>query len=131
MLTLQAEFARDVMTVGPYSVAATDTPAEAAEFLTDRGFGAAVVIDDAGHPVGVVTKTDLLIHQREASGETAKQATVQDVMTPAVFTVRPDTPIRSVVEQLLVLNVHHLFVADETGTIVGVITPTDLVRKLR
>ncbi|HVL13261.1 MAG TPA: CBS domain-containing protein, partial [Gemmata sp.] len=55
---------------------------------------------------------------------------VTEFMTPAVFSVRPDTPARSVVEQLLALNVHHLFVADEAGVIVGVISPVDVLRKL-
>jgi CBS domain-containing protein len=38
---------------------------EALELLTDRGFGAAPVIDEAGRPVGVVSRTDILIHERE------------------------------------------------------------------
>ena len=41
-----------------------------------------------------------------------------------------DTPARSVVEQLLALNVHHLFVSDAAGIIVGVISPVDVLRKL-
>ena len=40
------------------------------------------------------------------------------------------TPPRSVVEQLLALNVHHLFVSDAAGVIVGVISPVDVLRKL-
>jgi CBS-domain-containing membrane protein len=51
-------------------------------------------------------------------------------MTPAVFSVRPDTPARSVVEQLLALNVHHLFVSDAAGVVVGVISPIDVLKKL-
>jgi CBS domain-containing protein len=38
---------------------------EALELLTDRGFGAAPVIDEAGRPIGVVSRTDILIHERE------------------------------------------------------------------
>ena len=39
---------------------------------------------------------------------------------------------RSVVliEQLLALNVHHLFVTDPAGVVVGVISPIDVLRKL-
>ncbi len=131
MLTLRADTARDLMTPGPYSLADTDTAEQAAAFLTDRGFGAAVVIDDAGHPLGVVTKTDLLIYTRErAAGKKVEPATVLDVMTPAVFSVREDTPAKSVVEQLVALNVHHLFVTDKAGVVVGVISPFDVVKKL-
>ena len=130
-MNLLADSARELMTPGPYSLTATSTVAQATAFLTDRGFGAAVVIDEAGRPLGVVTKTDLLIHTRErpaASG--TDSATVRDVMTPAVFSVRVDTPARSVVEQMVALNVHHLFVVDGTGVVVGVVSPLDVLKKL-
>jgi CBS-domain-containing membrane protein len=51
-------------------------------------------------------------------------------MTPTVFTVSADTPARSVVTQLVALNVKHLFVADAAGVLVGIITPTDVLKKL-
>lgn len=130
-LTLQARTAADLMTPGPTSLTATATVTEATEFLTARGFGAAVVIDDAGHGIGVVTKTDVLVHARQRQpGMEPDDTPVTEFMTPAVFSVRPETPAASVVEQLLVLNVHHLFVADPHGVIVGVISPIDVLRKL-
>lgn len=130
-ITLLAETAADIMAPGPVSIEATATVAEAAEFLTARGYGAAVVIDAAGHPVGVITKTDLLIHAREDARGLEDDATaVKDVMTPAVFSVRQDTSARSVIDQLHALNVHHLFVTDASGILVGVISPIDVLRKL-
>ena len=130
-LTLRAVTAEEIMTPGPVSLADTATVAEAAAFLTERGFGSSVVIDPAGHPIGVVTKTDLVLHARHHPVSTPEDLTpVKSVMTPAVFSVRTDTPARSVVEQLLALNVHHLFVADPAGVIVGVISPMDVLKKL-
>lgn len=130
-LTLHADTARDLMTPGPVSLAADATVPEATAFLTERGFGAAMIIDEAGHPLGVVTKTDLLVHAREhRPGLEPDDTPVGEVMTPAVFAVREDAPARSVVEQLLTLNVHHLFVTDPTGVVVGVISPVDVVKKL-
>ena len=123
------------MTPGPFSLRATATISEATTFLTSRGFGAAVVIDEAGHPLGVVTKTDLLVYQREKSdrphGPGHHAATVRDIMTPATFTVRENTLIGSVVEQMLELNVHHLFVTDAASVVVGVISPIDILKKLK
>jgi CBS domain-containing protein len=131
-LTLQAATAADLMSAGPVSIADTDTVPEAVEFLTGRGFGAAVVIDAAGHPIGVVTKTDVLLHtRRHKPGLEPDDTPVTEVMTPAVFSVRPDTSARSVVEQLLELHVHHLFVTDASGVIVGVISPVDVLKKLK
>lgn len=130
-ITLLADTAADLMTAGPVSLQDTATAADAAAFLTARGFGAAVVIDPAGHPVGVVTKTDLLVHARgRAAGLEADRTAVKGLMTPAVFSVKADTPARSVVEQFLALNVHHLFVTDAAGVLVGVISPVDVLKKL-
>jgi CBS-domain-containing membrane protein len=131
-LTLHAATAADLMTAGPVSIADTDTVPEAVAFLAERGFGAAVVIDDAGHPIGVVTKTDVLMHtRRRRPGLEPDDTPVTEVMTPAVFSVRPDTSARSVVEQLLEIGVHHLFVTDAGGVVVGVISPADVLKKLK
>jgi CBS domain-containing protein len=130
-LRLLADTAADLMTAGPVSLPHAATVADAAAFLTARGFGAAVVIDAAGRPVGVVTRSDLLIH---VCGRTAglehNPTPVHSVMTPTVFSVSADTPARSVVAQLLALNVKHLFVSDASGVLVGIITPADVLKKL-
>jgi CBS domain-containing protein len=142
------------MTVNPISIHAGASVQEALAMLTDRGFSAAPVIDEAGRPVGVLSRTDLLVHQRErgASGqlmdltdwdtpphrihegfgvEVVDPARVRDIMTPVVFTVLLDTPVPQVVEQMLALKVHHLFVVDEDRALVGVISPLDILRHLR
>jgi CBS-domain-containing membrane protein len=51
-------------------------------------------------------------------------------MTEGVFSVQESTPARSVVSQMVALNVHHLFVVDGTGVVVGVIGTLDVLRKL-
>jgi CBS domain-containing protein len=131
-LTLQAHTAADLMNPGPVSIADSDTVPDAVEFLTKRGFGAAVVIDAAGHPIGVITKTDILVHTaRRKPGLEPDETPVTEIMTPAVFSVRPDTTAQSIVEQLLEIGVHHLFVMDTGRVIVGVISPVDVLRKLK
>jgi CBS-domain-containing membrane protein len=97
-------------------------------FLTNKGFSAAPVIDEAGHPVGVVSQTNLVIHGRERQVD---DTSVRTVMTPAVFSVVPETPASKVVEQMLALQVHRLFVVDQTGVLVGVISAFDVLRHLR
>jgi CBS domain-containing protein len=146
------------MTPNPVSIRATASLREALLLLHDRNIDAAPVIDDAGHAVGVISRSDLLTHDREtavrdggtpeyytrrdphpAGGESSPEACgfnvsditrVCDVMTGAVFSVRPDTPAASVVEQLLALNVHRLFVVGDDGILTGVITTTDVLRHL-
>lgn len=119
-ITLLADTAADLMTAGPVSLPHAATVADAAAFFRSRGFGAAVVLDAAGRPAGVVTKSDLLVHAcGRAEGLEHNPTPVESVMTPTVFSVRADTPARSVVSQLLALNVKHLFVADAAGVLVS------------
>jgi len=147
-LSLKAHVAAELMSPNPVSIAETATLREALALLTDKGFSAAPVIDEAGRPVGVLSRTDLLIHQRECvhhlpvarEGETIPEGfevedvdrtSVRDVMTPVVFSVEPETTSRAVVNQLLGLNVHRLFVVDEAGILVGVISTVDVLRHLQ
>jgi CBS domain-containing protein len=144
-LTLHPWTAADLMTPDPQSLRQDATVAEAVAFLSTRGFSAAPVIDEAGRPVGVVSRTDLLQHHGQrtvrllavplapegAGTEPAVRTPVRSVMTPAVFCVRIDTPIAKVVDKMLALNVRRLFVVDEAAVLVGVISAFDVLRGLR
>jgi CBS domain-containing protein len=143
-LVLGARAAADLMTPNPVSLRETVTAGEAAAFLTERGISAAPVINEAGTPVGVLSQTDLVVHDRETVESLAarrrrggdsrrlpeEEALVRDLMTPAVFTVRLEAPAAQVVEDMLALRVHRLFVVDDGGVLVGVVTATDILRRL-
>jgi CBS domain-containing protein len=150
------------MTSNPVSLRETATAREAAYFLTERGISAAPVINEAGIPIGVLSQTDLVIHDRETPnaftnheayvGEFLEfapvrdetrgicnefkvdliddKAIVGDLMTPTVFSVPLDAPSNQVVKVMLALRVHRLFVVDDGGALVGVVTATDVLRCL-
>jgi CBS domain-containing protein len=158
-MVLRAETAADLMTEKPVSLRDSATVAEAIALFTDKGFSAAPVIDPAGRPVGVVSQSDILVHDREKANylepvpeyyerenlsarlgervpagfqvEKADQTQVRDIMTPTVFSVAPDTSAPVVVGHLLALKVHRLFVVDEDGILVGVISALDILRALQ
>jgi CBS domain-containing protein len=153
-LVLAAQRAADLMSPNPVSLEADATVQEAVALMTDRGFSAAPVIDEAGHPVGVLSRTDILVHEREQvrhamladesawetpqrraregySVEVVDATRVADIMTPAVFTVGLDTPAAEVVQQMLGLKVHQMFVVDPDQSLVGVITALDVLRHLQ
>jgi CBS domain-containing protein len=147
------------MTPDPLSIRADATIREAVAFLTDKGFSAAPVIDGAGRPVGVLSRADIIVHDREkveylepvpeyydkgtvvaptgeslADGFQVEKADVErvgDIMTPVVFSVTPETPARRVVENMLALKVHRLFVVDKDGTLIGVISALDVLKHIR
>lgn len=146
-MTLDAATAVELMTDNPVSIRAEASIMEAVALLTDRGFSAAPVIDEAGRPVGVVSRADILVHDREFHRapvfpegrlmpegfgvEECDPSTVADIMTPGVFAVSPETSTASVVEQMLALHVHQLFVVDEQGLLIGVVSALDILRHLK
>jgi CBS-domain-containing membrane protein len=157
-LTLLDATAAELMSPNPISIRRDATVREATTLLTDHEFSAAPVIDEAGRPVGVVSRSDILVHDREhgrflrpvdtytRAGLTTRDGerlppdweveevdptTVEEIMTPGVFAVPADAPLAEVVDQLVKLRVHRLFVTDSTGTLIGVISTLDLLRRLR
>ena len=67
----------------------------------------------------------------ETSPARPHQTSVRDLMTPAVFSVTPQTPAAQVVEELLALDVQRLFVIDNDGTLVGSIRARDVLSHLQ
>jgi CBS domain-containing protein len=145
LIALHAATASDLMVENPVSIREDATVHDAVRLFTKHGITAAPVVDAAGRPVGVISHTDLIVHarvkldwppraengRRKDDGPGHEDAMpVGELMTPAVFSVAPDTPAGSVIEQLLALKVHHLFVLDATGVLVGVIGATDVLRNL-
>jgi CBS domain-containing protein len=156
-LTLKAWTAADLMTDHVVSIPEDAPLHEAIAVLTDRGFSGAPVINDAGRPVGVISASDILVHDRndpiyakrvpeyythldlraaigeDVSGfevEAVDRTMVRDVMTPVVFSIRPEAPARQVIDELLNLRVHRLFVIDRDDVLVGVIAMSDILRRL-
>jgi CBS domain-containing protein len=151
--------AEELMTPNPVSISQNATVHEAAVFLTQREISAAPVIDEAGRPVGVLSRADIVRYEREkvehlvpvveaeafeemtlSSGERMKEGfqievtdrtLVQDLMTPAIISVLPRAPVVEVVAKLVAMRLHRLFVVDEAGILVGVISTFDVLRKLR
>jgi CBS domain-containing protein len=152
-LALEAATAAELMTPKVVSLPATATAEEAAAFLTDKGLNTVPVMGEDGRPVGVLSRTDVVAHASEdgrsvpprAEGDGRAGAAdsrvvvvekvgptqVRDIMTPFVFAVGPQTPAATVVGAILSLGVHHLFVADPQGGILGVISTIDVLRRLR
>jgi len=148
--------AADFMTANPVSIGEDATVQELVALLTERNISGAPVINEAGRPVGVVTQADVLVHDREKGeystpvsdvndwidleahpfklGEAGAHVILTDptlvseIMTPVVFSVSVHTPGRKVVDELLSMKVHRLFVVDDDGALVGVISPLDVLR---
>jgi CBS domain-containing protein len=156
---LEADTAAELMTTEPVTISQNATLREAIELLIDRHVSAVPVVDTAGRAVGVISRSDIVEHDREtvsharqapeyftrrdltrAAGEELSsgfqveqvdRTRVREVMTPALFSVRPGDSAEEVIGQLKTLGVHRLFVLDDAGVLVGVISTSDVVRNLK
>jgi CBS-domain-containing membrane protein len=128
-----AKTAKDVMMANPLSISRNAAISVAAQFLTDNGISAAPVIDEAGRPVGVLSRADLVRHaQFDGSTESRRRHTmVGEIMTPVVYFVRPETSLMTVIDDLLDCMVHRLFVVDDLGVLIGVISAIDVLRSFQ
>lgn len=136
-LTLAAETAADLMRGGLVTLPEDATVAEALAFFIDHNITVAPVVRDGGEPVGVLSVTDLLVHVRaclvpdRGGAGRVEPATAADLMTGIIFTVDARTPPAAVVRDMLRSSVHHLFVTDAAGKMIGVISTSDVLRRLR
>jgi arabinose-5-phosphate isomerase len=116
---------RDVMHTGAsMPLAPLGTPmSEAILEMTARGFGCVGISDARGLLVGIITDGDLRRHMRN----NLLDALVDDVMTRAPKTVRPDQLLSETLDILNSMKVTALF-AVEAGKPVGIVHVHDLLR---
>src|SRR5262245_40198288 len=74
---LSARTAADLMTENPVSIDHDATVREAVALFTAKGFNVAPVINDAGKPVGVLSSSDILVHDQERPEYLATAAAVE------------------------------------------------------
>jgi CBS domain-containing protein len=126
-LTLEAKTAEELMTPNPVSISEHAAIIDAASVLSNREFSALAVINEAGRPVGVISRTDIVRCEAKPSTTTD----VREIMTAIVVSVRPEDPAWEVIAKMVAFKLHRLFVVDKTGVLIGVISTFDIVRKLR
>ncbi len=109
-----------VLTVGP-----AHTLRDAARLMTEKGVGAAVVIDDESGGPGVVSERDIL--NSLGRGEDPDAERVGDHMTDKVISAAPDWSLERAAVEMARRHIRHLVVVDG-GELVGMLSMRDIVR---
>jgi CBS domain-containing protein len=109
-----------VMSGGAICVSPDLPVKELIELLVDRGFSGAPVVDSAGKPIGVVSRSDLLDDHRHAL--------VRDIMMPIAFTLPENASLSHAAALMAYENVHRIPVIGVDGSVVGIVTSMDITR---
>jgi CBS domain-containing protein len=109
-----------VLTVGP-----SHTLRDAARLMSERGVGAAVVIDPDGHGPGILTERDLLMSV--AAGQDPDVELVANHLTRDVVFAEPGWSLEEAAAAMVRGGFRHLIVV-ERGETVGILSVRDIVR---
>ncbi|HEY7195194.1 MAG TPA: CBS domain-containing protein [Gemmatimonadales bacterium] len=113
-------------------VLATASPDEtiraAAQRMAEFDVGALVVLkeDRATRAVGVITDRDIVL-RCVAERRNPEHATVSEMMTTPVFTVRDETPIHEALAKMAAAGTRRLVVVAEGERVAGVLTLDDII----
>lgn len=118
----------DLMTTPVLTLDASTSIADAADGMLQSDIKSVLVIDEECTPRGILTSTDILGVTADADDPT--EITVSDEMTTDIHTVTEDTPIVTVAGKMREYNINHMPVVDETETVVGMLTQTDITTHL-
>lgn len=149
-LLLDGVVAADLMSASIVSIKHSSSLGEAVSLLIERDLHALPVLNEHGDPVGVLSRSDVVAYDVERyhslqqaemlvdgplmvrrPSVPAPEALVEDIMTRVVYSVTSKTPAKSVIDGMLVLGVHRLFVTDAAGKLLGVISSNDILRHLK
>jgi CBS domain-containing protein len=119
---------REIMTEPVMTVEPDEPLSEVAWAMERKAIRSLAVVDAACRPVGILTSTDF-IHMAADEADPAA-ATVGDYMTTDVETTAADAAVTDVADRLLSGGFNHMPVVDADGGVVGILSSTDLLRRL-
>ena len=109
-----------VLTLGP-----GHTLREAARRMTEKGVGAAVVIDEEQPHPAIVSERDIL--RSIGRGEDPDAELVRDHMSGTVISAAPDWSLERAAMEMSRRHIRHLVIVDG-GDIAGVLSMRDIMR---
>ena len=117
---------RDWMS-SPVVVVDPDTSVSYAMTLMRRRNIHSVVVDvsDKNPAYGILTTTDIR-DKIVAADRNPAETKVREIMSGPIITAKPDWTLKECSKVMQEKNFHHLPVADEGGTLVGLISATDI-----
>jgi CBS domain-containing protein len=84
-----------------------------------------VAMSEKNPKYGIVTSTDIR-DKIVAAGRNPAEMSVRDIMSGPIITGNPDWTLMECSQVMQEKHIHHLPIADESGTLIGLISATDI-----
>jgi CBS domain-containing protein len=98
---------------------------DALKLMAERNIGAVLVLD-AGRPVGILSERDYA-RQVILKGKTSKETPVREIMTARVVFVRPEQQIDECMALMTDKRIRHLPVLEDDA-LIGIVSVGDVVK---
>jgi predicted transcriptional regulator len=116
----------DIMTRKVLTVASDASLDDVSWGLALKKVQGAPVRDDRGRLVGILSKSDVgLVGRLPPSNE---RLTASDAMTPMLYAIKKGQTVKEAASRFVDTGAHQLIVFDEAGQMVGIVTPTDILK---
>jgi CBS domain-containing protein len=102
---------------------------DAAKLMVKNKVGSAVVLDVDGKLAGIITERDIL-KKVSALNKPSKDIAAQDIMSHPVLTINTYDSIETAAALMAKNKIKRLVVLEEDGSLLGVLSVTDIARKL-
>jgi len=117
---------KDIMTKALISVNPTTTVVQIAKMMEQGGIGA-VLVKENDNLVGIITDRDFAT--KIAANNLPFDTQVEKIMSSPLISINHDEPISAAAQMMYSKKIRKLAVS-ENGTIVGLVTSTDLVNQI-
>ncbi len=103
-----------------------------AKLMIKNRVGSVVLMDGDEKPVGIITERDILrkVVVAAAPDKPAKDIAVQDIMSSPVIMIKAFDSIETAAAVMAKNRVKRLVVVEQDGSLAGVLSVTDIARKL-
>lgn len=148
----------DLMTPEPYSINIEQNVEGIFRILEDKKISAIPVVNDKRQLIGVISQTDLLkfLYKKIDSASKVvasfqgadldlplsevlpeflklkefKSVSVKELMTKFVYSVNVNANANGIMKEMQEKKIHRMYVLDNTGILIGVITTLDIFKRL-
>jgi CBS domain-containing protein len=120
----------DVMTPIPQCCTPDDSVIEVARVMAQHDVGAVPIVEsqDTRRVLGILTDRDLVLRVVAEGRDPNEVVSVHDIMTNEIVSVAPEADTLHVEELMKEHQVRRVLVVDQHGSIVGIVTMSDLAR---